>query len=200
MAQSVEKVPAETRWAIATQALTGAVTAASKALRDALGQDKYNEVWGQIWAEQGKTAKQAFQTWKHDKSRRVQALNDCAEILKKHAEPLSDILTREQGKPLSDASTEIAFSVVWFQATASFDLKTHVIQDDEKALIEIRRKPLGVIGAIAPWNYPILLAVWKIAPALLADNTVVLKPSPYTPLTTLKMGEILRDVLAPRSA
>ena len=64
--------------------------------------------------------------------------------------------------------------------------------------IEVRRRPLGVVGAITPWNFPVLLAVWKIAPALLAGNTVVLKPSPFTPLTTLKLGEILRDVRAGR--
>ncbi len=58
MDEALEKVPAETRWTIATQALTGAATAASKALRDALGQERYNEVWGQIWAEQGKASKE----------------------------------------------------------------------------------------------------------------------------------------------
>jgi acyl-CoA reductase-like NAD-dependent aldehyde dehydrogenase len=59
----------------------------------------------------------------------------------------------------------------------------------------LRREPAGVVGAITPWNFPVLLGVWKIAPALLAGNTIVLKPSPYTPLSTLKLGEILRDAL-----
>ena len=61
----------------------------------------------------------------------------------------------------------------------------------------MRRRPFGVVGAITPWNYPVMLAAWKIAPALLAGNTVVIKPSPYTPLSTLRLGEILRDVLPP---
>ena len=63
--------------------------------------------------------------------------------------------------------------------------------------VEVGRVPLGVIGAITPWNFPILLAIWKIAPALVAGNTMVLKPSPYTSLCTLKLGELLRDILPP---
>src|SRR5690606_23535969 len=69
--------------------------------------------------------------------------------------------------------------------------------DDENVRIEVRRRPYGVVGAITPWNFPVLLAVWKIAPALLAGNTVVIKPSPFTPLSTPKLGEILRDALPP---
>jgi len=70
-----------------------------------------------------------------------------------------------------------------------------VLQDDANARIEVRRRPYGVVGAITPWNFPVMLAIWKIAPALLAGNTLVLKPSPFTPLSTLKLGEILRDAL-----
>jgi acyl-CoA reductase-like NAD-dependent aldehyde dehydrogenase len=70
-----------------------------------------------------------------------------------------------------------------------------VLQDDANAKIELHRRPLGVVGAITPWNFPLMLGSWKIAPALLAGNTVVIKPSPFTPLTTLKLGEILRSVL-----
>jgi acyl-CoA reductase-like NAD-dependent aldehyde dehydrogenase len=63
--------------------------------------------------------------------------------------------------------------------------------------VELARRPLGVVAAITPWNFPLTLAFWKIAPALLAGNTLVLKPSPYTPLTTLKVGELLKDVFPP---
>ena len=72
-----------------------------------------------------------------------------------------------------------------------------MLQDNATGRIEIRRKPLGVVAAITPWNYPLMLAMWKIAPALLAGNTVVLKPSPFTPITTLMLGEILRDIVPP---
>src|SRR5690606_2029405 len=71
------------------------------------------------------------------------------------------------------------------------------VQDDAKARVEVHRRPLGVVGAITPWNFPVLLAVWKIAPALLAGNTVVVKPSPFTPIATLALGDALRDVLPP---
>src|SRR5207237_7292076 len=65
------------------------------------------------------------------------------------------------------------------------------------AYAEVVRRPLGVVAAITPWNFPLLLATWKIGPALLAGNTVVLKPSPFTPLTTLKLGELLASQLPP---
>jgi acyl-CoA reductase-like NAD-dependent aldehyde dehydrogenase len=72
-----------------------------------------------------------------------------------------------------------------------------VIQDDETAFVEVVGRPLGVVAAITPWNFPLTLAFWKIAPALLAGNTMVLKPSPYTPLTTLAVGRLLQDVFPP---
>jgi len=72
-----------------------------------------------------------------------------------------------------------------------------VIQDDDAAFVELVRRPLGVVAAITPWNFPLTMALWKIAPALVAGNTVVLKPSPFTPLATLKLGEILHDVFPP---
>ncbi len=75
----------------------------------------------------------------------------------------------------------------WFKDTATLSIPLDVVQDDENNRIEVRRKPLGVVGAITLWNFPVSMAVWKIASALLAGNTVVLKPSPYTPLATLKL-------------
>src|SRR6185295_4182742 len=86
-------------------------------------------------------------------------------------------------------------AAMWFTYTATLQLPVEVLQDDESAHIEVRRRPLGVVAAITPWNFPLILATWKIAPALLAGNTVVLKPSPFTPLTSLKLGELLRDVV-----
>jgi hypothetical protein len=74
-----------------------------------------------------------------------------------------------------------------------------IIQDDDEALVEVVNRPLGVVAAITPWNFPLTLAFWKIAPALLAGNTMVLKPSPFTPLSTLKVVELLRDVCPPAS-
>src|SRR5207237_2422976 len=106
-------------------------------------------------------------------------------------------LTSEQGKPLSDASRELFAAGMWLQYYADLEIPREVIQDDDSAFVEVVRRSLGVVAAITPWNFPVTLASWKIAPALLAGNTLVLKPSPFTPLSTLKIGELLRDVFPP---
>ena len=103
----------------------------------------------------------------------------------------------EQGKPLADAGIEVFAAAIWCQYFANLETPPQIIQDDAEAFVEVARRPLGVVAAITPWNFPLTLAFWKIAPALLAGNTMVLKPSPFTPLTTLKVGELLRDVLPP---
>src|SRR5262245_17307167 len=138
-------------------------------------------------------ASRAFKAWSRDEAKRRQTLLDCAAALEAKIGEVAPILTREQGKPLKNATEEIFGAAFWFKYTASLQIPVEVLQDDAAARIEVRRRPYGVVGAITPWNYPVMLAVWKIAPALLAGNTIVLKPSPYTPLSTLRLGEILRD-------
>jgi acyl-CoA reductase-like NAD-dependent aldehyde dehydrogenase len=140
-------------------------------------------------------AVRAQKPWSRDLAKRKQALVACAGALQARIGELAPILTQEQGKPLAKATEELFGGVVWFNYTATLDLPVEVLQDDANVRIEIRRRPYGVVGAITPWNFPVLLAIWKIAPALLAGNTLVLKPSPFTPLSTLKLGEILRDAL-----
>lgn len=139
----------------------------------------------------------AFRGWSQDVDRRRQALRDCANVLREQAPALGQILCREQGKPLEKAIGEFFGAAVWFDFTANLELPVEVVQDDEDARVEVHRRPLGVVAAITPWNFPIILAVWKIAPALLAGNTVVIKPSPFTPLSTLALGETLRSSLPP---
>jgi acyl-CoA reductase-like NAD-dependent aldehyde dehydrogenase len=112
-----------------------------------------------------------------------------------HADELKRLLTSEQGKPHDAAAGDVLGGARWCQATSTLELPVVVAEDNEQRRAEVRRVPIGVVGAIAPWNFPILLAMFKVAPALLAGNTVVLKPSPFTPLTTLKIGELLREVL-----
>ncbi|MEE2638144.1 MAG: aldehyde dehydrogenase family protein [Acidobacteriota bacterium] len=141
------------------------------------------------------SAAATFASWRRDESSRRQLLLTCAEALIRHAEELAELLTREQGKPLPKAAGEIIGAAKWFTYTAGLEIPIDVALDNDRVRVEVRRRPHGVVAAITPWNYPVSLAVWKIAPALLAGNTVVLKPSPYTPLTTLRMGAILRDVL-----
>ena len=137
----------------------------------------------------------AFPAWARDLPRRKQALLACASRLQQKAAEIAPWLTREQGKPLAKATEEIMGAALWLQYTAGLELPTEIIQDDATRRIEVRRRPLGVVAAITPWNYPVILAVWKIAPALLAGNTIVLKPSPFTPISTLLLAEVLRELL-----
>ena len=140
-------------------------------------------------------AADAYRTWRRDEAARREALQRCAAVITERAGELAPILTQEQGKPLPQAFAEIMGAAMWFNYTATLQLPVEVLQDDAESRIEVRRRPLGVVAAITPWNFPLILATWKLAPALLAGNTVVLKPSPFTPLTTLKLGELLRDVV-----
>lgn len=142
-------------------------------------------------------AERAFPAWAADEAARRRALVACADALAAKAAEIGRVLTQEQGKPLPRAVEEVMGGSVWFRVTAGLPLDAEVLQDDDDVRIELHRKPLGVVGAITPWNFPIILAIWKLAPALLAGNTVVLKPSPFTPLSSLAVGEALRDVLPP---
>ncbi len=134
-------------------------------------------------------------TWRNDEQRRRAALRDAADAIDAAAPALAGILTAEQGKPMNDALAEIGAATYWLRYYAELDLPREIVQNDENGYAEVLRRPLGVVAAITPWNFPIALAMWKIAPALLAGNTMVIKPSPFTPLTTLAMGAVLRDVL-----
>jgi aldehyde dehydrogenase (NAD+) len=141
-------------------------------------------------------ARAAFPAWSATPiDQRRQALLGIAGVLAGNVEELKRLLTSEQGKPHADAMGDILGGAYWCQATSSLDLPVKVTEDTEERRGETRHVPIGVVGAIAPWNFPIILAMFKVAPALLAGNTVVLKPSPFTPLTTLRLGELLRGVL-----
>lgn len=141
-------------------------------------------------------ARRAFPAWAARPLAERQALvAKIGDVIEAHAEAFMRLLTMEQGKPRAGAEWEIGGSAIWCREIATQSLPVHVAEDTPGRTVETRRVPLGVIGAITPWNFPVLLAVWKIAPALVAGNTMVVKPSPYTPLCTLKLGELLRDVL-----
>ncbi len=141
-------------------------------------------------------AKRAFPAWSERPLAERQALvAKIGELIDAHAEDFMRLLTLEQGKGRKGAEWEIGGSSIWCREIAKQELPVHVAEDSGGRRVETRRVPLGVVGAITPWNFPVLLAIWKIAPALVAGNTMVLKPSPYTPLCTLKLGELLRGVL-----
>ncbi|MGW5147914.1 aldehyde dehydrogenase family protein [Rhodococcus koreensis] len=122
----------------------------------------------------------------------VSAIGDRLEA---HAEEFLALLTAEQGKPRPMAEWEVYGSVAWFREIAKQSLPEEVLEDTAERRVISRHTPLGVVGAIVPWNFPILLAVWKIAPALVAGNTIIVKPSPFTPLCDLKLVELMQDLL-----
>ncbi len=140
----------------------------------------------------------AFPAWSATPLVERQAmLGRIAGTLMTHCATLAALLTQEQGKPLAKAQEEIMVSAYWCAEVAKLEPATQTLTDTPETLVQVRRVPIGVVGAIVPWNFPIALAFFKLAPALLAGNTVVLKPSPFTSLTTLKIGELLREVLPP---
>ena len=143
-------------------------------------------------------AKAAFPAWAATPiDERRKALIAIAEVIQANAAELGRILTQEQGKPLQDAMGEAYGASAFFQYFASLDLPVKVIEDSAEKKIEVRRRPLGVIGAIVPWNFPLILMAFKVPAALLAGNTVVLKPAATTPLSTLRIAELIKDLLPP---
>lgn len=143
-------------------------------------------------------AKTAFVSWSQTPLAERQAIVAAiGDRLEEHAEEFLALLTAEQGKPRAMAEWEVYGSVAWFREVAKQDLPEQVLEDTEERRVVTRHTPLGVVGAIVPWNFPILLAVWKIAPALVSGNTMIVKPSPFTPLCDLKLVELVQDLLPP---
>ena len=141
-------------------------------------------------------ARAAFPGWAATPiEERRRMLESVAATIGAHGEELMRILTQEQGRPHEGARAEVLGSAWFLQQAAAMTMPVFVSEDTAERRSETRRVPIGVVGAIAPWNFPIFLAIGKVGPALLAGNTMVLKPSPFTPLTTLKIGEIVADLL-----
>lgn len=143
-------------------------------------------------------AKAAFPGWAETSmDERKAKLGAIADAVEANGEALARLLTQEQGKPIGDAMGEVYGMAAFFRYFTTLDLPVKILDDTEARRVEAHRKPLGVIGAIVPWNFPLILMAFKLPPALLAGNTVVLKPAPTTPLTSLKFGEIIKDILPP---
>lgn len=143
-------------------------------------------------------AKAAFVSWSEQSDEALQAA--CATVtakIEEHAAELAEIITLEQGKPLNGLGSrwEVGGAVAWAGYTTGLSIPVKILQDDEQGRVELHRKPLGVVGSITPWNFPVLIAVWHILPALRTGNTVVIKPSPHTPLSTLRLVQIMNEVL-----
>lgn len=142
-------------------------------------------------------AQQAFHPWSRDEDARRSAMVQLAEAITGASDELAGLVATETGKPGFLAGAEPAICAVWLGYYAAAEIPRTVLRDDETALIEVANRPLGVVAAITPWNFPLALAMWKIAPALRTGNTVVLKPSPFSSLATLRLGELMNEVLPP---
>ncbi len=143
-------------------------------------------------------AAEAFKSWsKTDDETRKQAVHAMGKVLEDNSEELAHLITEEQGKPLNGVGSrfEMGGCVAWTHYTAELELPVEIAQDNEEGHIEVYRKPVGVVGSITPWNWPLMIAIWHVIPAIRSGNTVVIKPSPYTPLGTLKMIGLIADVL-----
>ncbi|WP_211172870.1 aldehyde dehydrogenase family protein [Marinomonas sp. UCMA 3892] len=146
------------------------------------------------------SAKSAFPHWSSLTDDELK--EKCLAITKKiedHSEELAKLITLEQGKPLNGLGSrwEVGAAVAWAGYTSNLSIPVKILQDNTDGKVELHRKPLGVIGSITPWNFPILIAIWHVIPALRTGNTVVIKPSPNTPLSTIRLIEIMQEVLPP---
>ena len=141
-------------------------------------------------------ARRAFASWrKTPVEERREAIQGIAAAIKDNADELYRLLTSEQGKPHHQAQQEIYGAAGLAAAQSTLSLDDVINQDDDTRLSRTRRVPVGVVGGIVPWNFPVMMAIQKIVPAILSGCTIVLKPSPFTPLTTLRIAELIKDVV-----
>jgi acyl-CoA reductase-like NAD-dependent aldehyde dehydrogenase len=140
-------------------------------------------------------AKRAFATWKHTTyEQRAALVKKLSQALRDHQNELAELLTREQGKPLTQSVAEIDRGAAQSDGMVGIEIPVETLIENAQQHVELRYRPLGVVGIITPWNAPVNLALGPLVSALYTGNTVVLKPSPYTPLTTLKLGELVKDI------
>ncbi|MCW3837620.1 aldehyde dehydrogenase family protein [Sphingomonas canadensis] len=141
-------------------------------------------------------ARRAFPAWAATPiEERRATVQRIAARLREHADAIGALLTAEQGKPLRDAIGETRRAADHMEALVALDISGQLLRDDGKERVWIRHRPLGVVGGITPWNVPVILAMVKVAQALYTGNTLVLKPSPFTPLSTLAVGQAIADVV-----
>lgn len=141
-------------------------------------------------------ARRAFPGWaaKPD-SERQEALGKIADLIEAHQAELAALITAEQGKPQvgPGAPFEVGGCVAWTRVTQGLSTEAEVLIDNDEERVELIREPVGVVASITPWNWPLMIAVWHVMPALRAGCTVVMKPSPYTPLSTLKLVQLINE-------
>ncbi|PWN67763.1 aldehyde dehydrogenase family protein [Chryseobacterium oncorhynchi] len=143
-------------------------------------------------------AKKAQKLWSaRPDEERKQILLKVAEALQSNSKYLAEWITREQGKPLSGpgANFEMQACVGWTQVPASLDLPEEIVFEDETRKDILYRNPIGIVAAIAPWNWPLMIAIWQIIPSLRMGNAVIIKPSEYTTFCSLEMIKVINTVL-----
>ncbi|GAA1860192.1 aldehyde dehydrogenase family protein [Microbacterium koreense] len=140
--------------------------------------------------DRARAAQPAWAELGHEERSRV--LHAIADDIDAHAEELATLLSREQGKPMNgpNARFEVGACVTWLRAAADTPIEPEVVFEHEGSRAEVHYDPLGVVGAIGPWNWPMMISVWQIAPSLRMGNTVVAKPSEYTPLSVLALIDV----------
>lgn len=142
-------------------------------------------------------AKKAFPAWRDTPiEKRKEMLMKFAELFQQHADDFTTLLCKESGKPRKFAAVEIGGVFGFTAYHCSLDIPSDTVEDEEKT-IYTEYTPLGVCGGIIPWNFPLILSVGKVAPALLTGNPIIIKPSPFTPYTGLKMVELANQIFPP---
>lgn len=169
----------------------------------------YNPATGEVFAQAPsgtvhdveaavEAAASAFPAWAaRSHADRAGLLVAFAAAIEAERDALSLLLTTEQGKPLARAQDEVANAAKYLRRLVELPMGPEVMAASDGRRIELHHRPLGVVSAITPWNVPVLLAIWKIGHALVTGNTIVLKPAPTTPLTSLRLGELGRSVFPP---
>ncbi|KAH6952124.1 aldehyde dehydrogenase domain-containing protein [Fusarium avenaceum] len=145
------------------------------------------------------SAQTAFKSWsKTTWSRRQASLTAARDILVENKDKLAILLTKEGGKPIQFSHMEIEHCINFIQFNASQEpIEESIIQDDDELTLSIKEEPLGVVAAICPWNYPLVLAIGKLAAALITGNCIIIKPSPFTSYSILKVIELFQSVFPP---
>lgn len=143
-------------------------------------------------------AQSAFAAWSRlTYEERATNVRRYTAVLAEHQDELAELLVREQGKPIAQARAELNSCLKQADNTVGLQIPVELLVDSDTHRIELHYRPLGVVGVITPWNAPAALALGSLSSAVYTGNTVVIKPSPYTPLTTLKMGELAREIFPP---
>lgn len=134
----------------------------------------------------------AFKRWKNSSDSNVNGFfTKIAADIRKESDEIAHLITLEQGKPLGLAEFEVEAGASWIEYIASLEIPVETIEDPSGKKIKVFNRPLGVVASITPWNWPFMIAIWHLFPALKTKNCIVNKPSEYTPLSTVKLVEII---------